>query len=79
MNKEIYKKVTKHYTARIETLPNDKYSKYVAVFVTAKGIVPRSYVAFPFNTEQGCYDMFEDMIGKMKRYYPTIKKFKVVH
>ena len=74
MNKEIYKKVTKHYTARIETLPNDKYSKYVAVFQTAKGIIPRSYVAFPFNTEQGCFDMFEDMIGKMQH-----NKFKVVH
>ena len=77
--KTIYKKTTKHYTATIKTLPDDKYSNFVAIFDTAKGVVPRSYVAFPFNTEQGCYDMFEDMSGKMKRYYPEMKKFKVIH
>jgi len=68
MKTEIYKKTTEHYTATIQRLPNDKYSKFVAIFDTAKGVTPRSYVAFPFNTINGCHEMFKDMIGKMQKY-----------
>ena len=72
--KTIYKKTTEYFTATIQTLPNDKYSKYVAIFDTAKGITPRSYVAFPFNSIEGCHAMFKDMFGKMKKYLQGITK-----
>ena len=73
VEKTIYKKTTEYFTATIQTLPNDRFSNFVAIFDTAKGITPRSYVAFPFRTEAGCFAMFEDMIGKMQH-----NKFKTV-
>ena len=57
--KNIYQKTTTLYSAEINTLDPklEKYSRYEAKFVTAKGVTPRSYLSCGFQTIKGCHDM----------------------
>ena len=68
--KNIYQKNTELYSAEINTLDPklNKYARYEAKFVTAKGIVPRSYLSCGFQTIKGCHDMIAWNVAKTKKY-----------
>ena len=70
--KNIYQKTTDLYSAEINTLDPklNKVARYEAKFVTAKGIVPRSYLSCGFQTIKGCHDMIAWNVAK------TIKQVK---
>ena len=70
--KNIYQKTTTLYSAEINTLDPklEKYSRYEAKFVTAKGVVPRSYISCGFQTLKGCHDMIDWQVEKTLRNNP---------
>lgn len=59
--KNIYQKTTTLYSAEINTLDPklNKVARFEAKFVTAKGIIPRSYLSCGFQTIKGCHDMIK--------------------
>jgi hypothetical protein len=68
--KNIYQKNTELYSAEINTLDPalNKVARYEAKFVTAKGVVPRSYLSCGFQTIKGCHDMIAWNVAKTKKY-----------
>ena len=67
--KNIYQKNTDLYSAEINTLDPalNKVARYEAKFVTAKGIVPRSYLSCGFQTIKGCHDMIDWNVEKCEK------------
>ena len=72
--KNIYQKNTELYSAEINTLDPalNKVARYEAKFVTAKGIVPRSYLSCGFETIKGCHDMIDWNVAKTIKH---VKKY----
>ena len=70
--KNIYQKTTDLYSAEINTLDPklNKFARYEAKFVTAKGVTPRSYLSCGFQTMKGCHDMIDWQVKNTLRNNP---------
>ena len=67
--KNIYQKNTTLYSAEINTLDPklEKYSRYEAKFVTAKGVTPRCFMACGWTTIEAAHKMIDWQAAKYNK------------
>ena len=67
--KTIYQKFTSNYSAEINTLDPklNKYARYEAKFVTAKGVTPRCFMACGWQTIEAAHKMIDWQAAKYNK------------